>query len=100
MLKTFELAVTDLIHQSPGHIVSDMGGEKVMMSIEQGNYYNLGEIGGIIWDRIENPITLNDLINRLTSEYDIEKEECEKQVVTFLATLKKENLIQISSSES
>ena len=33
-----------------GNIVSDMGGEKVMLSIENGKYYNLGEMGGEIWE--------------------------------------------------
>jgi len=31
-----------------GNIVSNMDGEKVMLSIKNGKYYNLGEIGGFI----------------------------------------------------
>ena len=34
-----------------------MDGEKVMLSIEKGKYYNLGLLGGVIWELIESPIT-------------------------------------------
>jgi hypothetical protein len=97
MLTTLELTNTTVIQQNKGFIVSDMGGEKVMMGIENGNYYNLGEIGGIIWDKMEQSITIGDLIDRLASEYDIEKEECGKQVLSFLESLQKENLIHIQN---
>jgi hypothetical protein len=97
MLATATLSLAVTIQQTPGYIVSDMGGEKVMMSIENGNYYNLGEIGGIIWDQMEKPIKISKLTVNLSNEYDIEKEECEKQVLSFLESLRKENLIQIHS---
>ena len=44
------------VTQGKGNIVSDMGGEKVMLSIENGKYYNLGEMGGEIWDLIQEQL--------------------------------------------
>jgi hypothetical protein len=84
MLTTTQLSSAATIQQTPGNIVSDMGGEKVMMNIENGNYYNLGEIGGLIWEKIEHPITIKELAENLANEFDIEKEECQKQVMSFL----------------
>ena len=52
-----------------------MDSEKVMMSINNGKYYNLGEIGGVIWDSIKSPISVNELIITLISEYEVEKKE-------------------------
>ena len=46
MMEVKQISLQDLVVQIPGNIVSDMGGEKVMMSINNGKYYNLGEIGG------------------------------------------------------
>ena len=46
MIKTKQISLQNMVAQIPGNIVSDMGGEKVMMSINNGKYYNLGEIGG------------------------------------------------------
>ncbi|MED1863898.1 lasso peptide biosynthesis PqqD family chaperone [Fictibacillus nanhaiensis] len=95
MLTTTALTSTSIIQQREGFIVSDMGGEKVMMGIDNGNYYNLGEVGGIIWDKIEHAISVGKLTENLASEYDISRDECEKQVLSFLDSLKHENLITI-----
>lgn len=84
--------------QVVGNIVSDMGGEKVMLSVEKGKYYNLGETGGYIWDQLKNKIQINQLITQLMSEYNVEESECKEHVVTFLKLLLDENLIEISSN--
>lgn len=83
------------ISQVPGNIVSNMNGEVVMLNIENGKYYNLGEIGGIIWGKIGNSITLQKLVLDLLLEFDITKYECEKQVLEFIVSLQAENLVTV-----
>ncbi|MEC0178121.1 lasso peptide biosynthesis PqqD family chaperone [Paenibacillus favisporus] len=92
-----EIAAANIISQSPGYLVSDMDGEKVMLSIETGKYYNLGQIGGRIWELIAAPISLTDLVGQLVEEYDIGPEACEQQVHPFLNKLAAEGLIQVRS---
>lgn len=84
-----------IIAQSEDNIVSDMGGEKVMLSVHNGKYYNLGQIGGQIWDMIRRPIAVSQLVAQLTSEYDVEPGQCENQVIDFLELLLGEGLIDI-----
>jgi hypothetical protein len=83
------------IMQCEGNIVSDMDGEKVMLSIKNGKYYNLGKIGGDIWGLMREPIKLNQLITILISEYQVEKDDCEQQILSFIEQLYNEELIQI-----
>ncbi len=80
--------------QSEGFLASNMNDEKVMMNVETGKYYNLGAIGGRIWELIESPITINQLVSSLTDEYEIERELCERQVLSFLQMMLKEKLIK------
>ena len=93
------IEITTTIAQTPGQIVSDMNGEKVMLSIENGKYYNLGVIGGEIWGLIKEPITIENLVNKLQERYDVKQEECHQQVQSFLVTLRKEGLIKIQNDE-
>ncbi|MBM7651873.1 lasso peptide biosynthesis PqqD family chaperone [Neobacillus cucumis] len=95
MLKTKKLSKDINIVQKQGNIVSDMDGEKVMMSVQKGKYFNLGVIGGVIWDNIKSPISAIEIIDRLTTEYDVERKECEEQVLSFLDHLLEEELIEI-----
>jgi hypothetical protein len=95
MLKQKEIQLTDYVKQVEGNIVSDMGGEKVMLSIENGKYYNLGESGGAIWGLIESPVKVKEVITKLTELYEVEQKECEEQVLAFLNHLLNEGLVKI-----
>ncbi|MGQ8871408.1 lasso peptide biosynthesis PqqD family chaperone [Paenibacillus sp. TSA_86.1] len=91
--------VNDVVTRKEGHLVSDMGGEKVMMSISSGKYYNLGSTGGQIWELIAEGRTLDELIETLAAEYDVASDQCREQVVPFLEHLLGEGLIDISRGE-
>ncbi|OAS17219.1 lasso peptide biosynthesis PqqD family chaperone [Paenibacillus oryzisoli] len=93
MISNQTIDLTQQVVQKDGHIVSDMGGEKVMLSIENGKYYNLGSVGGIIWDMIQEPIQVEHLVHKLMGEYNVERSVCEGQVVAFLEHMAKEGLI-------
>ncbi|MGG3564186.1 lasso peptide biosynthesis PqqD family chaperone [Neobacillus rhizosphaerae] len=81
------------IVQVPGIIVSDMDGEKVMLCIKNGRYYNLGQAGGTIWELIAEPLTIEQIVNKLLNIYMVDEKECEDHVKDFITQLSNENLI-------
>ncbi|WP_458352143.1 lasso peptide biosynthesis PqqD family chaperone [Peribacillus frigoritolerans] len=93
MINASVLSKNNVITQNQGNIVSNMDGELVMLSIEKGNYYNLGVLGGEIWSLIEKPIKISDLLDKLISQYDVSQQECEEEVLSFLSDLYNEGLI-------
>ncbi|RLL42776.1 lasso peptide biosynthesis PqqD family chaperone [Oceanobacillus piezotolerans] len=92
------LSLLQVYSQVEGNIVSDMDGEKVMLSIQNGKYYNLGEIGGEIWDQIKQPKGMEEIVEYLQTQYDVSKEECTEQVTAFLEQLLAEGLIKIENA--
>lgn len=99
MINSQNVPLNIIVVQGKGNIVSDMDGEKVMLSIQKGKYYNLGEMGGRIWDLMERPISVTQLVSLLITEYEVEQAECEKQVVCFCKQLLEEDLIQIHEED-
>lgn len=91
------ISLNSLVVQGKGNIASMMGEEKVMLSISNGKYYNLGEIGGDIWELVKEPIQVNELVESLLTRFTVERSECEEHVLDFLHDLYKENLIEIIS---
>ena len=84
-----------LIVQAEGNIVSDMDGEKVMLSIKNGKYYNLGEVGGFIWECIQQPKSIANIIEEVIATYNVTSEQCEVDIIPFIEMLKEENLIEV-----
>jgi hypothetical protein len=94
MKRIQEISLRDIVRQGEGTVVSEMDGEKVMLSIERGKYYNLGTIGGNIWELMDEPIQVDQLIYLLTTIYEVDPSECEDQVISFLENMLKEELIR------
>lgn len=84
------------VSQNKNNIVSDMGGEKVILSIENGKYYNLGIMGSQIWDLVAEPLTFSSIVDSLLNEFDVTREVCEEQVLSFLTHLLEEQLLEVS----
>jgi len=97
MLDTKLINQSTLVNQAKGAIVSDMAGEKVMLSVQNGKYYNLGNIGGAIWDYIESPLSVIELVQKLKEVFEVDTEECNKEVTIFLEQLYSEGLIEIKN---
>lgn len=95
MIKNKKITLDIEVIQGKGNIVSNMGEEKVMFSINNGRYYNLGEIGGDIWDVLGEPIEVNSIVKTLMSHYQVDQKDCEEQVISFLNHLFEEGLIEV-----
>ncbi|MCE7792758.1 lasso peptide biosynthesis PqqD family chaperone [Salipaludibacillus sp. CUR1] len=100
MIKNQPVSLKHIVSQNEGNIVSDMDGEKVMLSIKNGKYYNLGEIGGAIWELVEEPVVIEEVIYTLLSEYDVTHEECKEHVFSFLTRLSEEGLVKLEDPEA
>ena len=78
---------TTVLSRRMGLMTADMNGSAVMMDIMSGKYYNLGEVGGRIWELLEEPMTVNVLVQKLTAEYDVSAEQCRADIAPFLGSL-------------
>lgn len=94
MIQIQNLTRDSFVIQGKGNIVSEMGKEKVMLSVQKGKYYNLGQIGGEIWDLIKYPISVSQVITSLLSSYHVDEVLCEGQTLAFLEHMYQEGLVE------
>ena len=74
---------------------TDLNGEIVMMDLEKGRYFSLNGVGSRIWEIIEEPIGINKIVDCLLEEYDVNRNECEENVLEFLGKLDDANIIAV-----
>lgn len=82
-----------ILSRRMGLMTADMNGSAVMMDIMSGKYYNLGEIGGRIWELLEEPTSVSVLVAKLTAEYDVTAEQCRADIEPFLTKLLERGLL-------
>ena len=77
------------------HSVScDLGGEAVILNLQNGVYYGLSDVGARIWSLIEKPCPLEDILEALLKEYDVDSHTCEGQTRALLGDLAANGLIE------
>lgn len=80
--------------RQPDLIFTEMGDELVMMSIEQDAYFGLSGAGCKIWELIENPLSLGEIAQALTTEYEVDEETCRADAKAFLTQLEARKLVK------
>lgn len=77
-----------------------MDGEVVILNKKDDVYYGLDQIGGRIWNLIQKPIRLDDILQILIEEYEIEYEQCNEDVLAFLEDMLNTGLIETHNDDT
>jgi len=86
----------DIISRQTGIVFNKLDDEIVMMSVKNGEYYGLDNIGSRIWEIIEKPVSVRQIADILKVEYAVSESQCKNDVNEFLDILLKKELIQVS----
>jgi hypothetical protein len=83
------------VKQADDLVSCDLDGETALMSISKGNYYGMEPIGSRVWALMETTRSVSEICTMLLAEFEVEQEQCEREVLAFLNELAQENLIKV-----
>jgi hypothetical protein len=94
-MKTKSITSESVVKQIADIVASDIDNEKVMMSVEKGQYFGLEPVGSRIWELIEKPTKVSAVIDALLLQYDVDRQTCEREVLAFLAELYEADIMEV-----
>jgi hypothetical protein len=93
--------------RTEGVVRREVGGETVLVpagtggALELEYLYRLNSVGGVIWQALKEPITLEKLFLKVSEEFDLSALECEdtharvvSEILEFLEELKGAGLVE------
>jgi len=88
-----------ILSQSGLIVTRKTGNEYVLVPItnniaDMNSVYTLNETGAFLWEQIDGKRTVEEIINVLISEYDIDKQNAESDVLDFIDNMSKYLIIQ------
>jgi hypothetical protein len=86
-----------LVVTAKRQVSAELDGDVVILELGSGIYYGLSEVGRSIWNRLDKPIRVDALCSILMEEYDISREQCEQETLSFLNELAFYGLIDVVS---
>src|SRR5215469_580466 len=90
------IAEKTVISRSPAVLAAEVDGEIVMMSIEQGRYFGLDDIGSDIWKRLDQPCSFTTLVDRLVADYDADRATIAADVEALLGRMAAEDVVRLA----
>ncbi len=85
---------------SGDQVSSDLGGEVAILDLKAGTYYGLDEVGNRVWTLIQEPTSVKEVRDVLLSEYEVEPERCERDLISLLQRLADEGLVEVTDAKS
>ncbi|MQP65969.1 PqqD family peptide modification chaperone [Niveispirillum sp. SYP-B3756] len=84
--------------RADGLLTASIDEELLMMSVEQGRYFNLNAVGSRIWELLAEPMSVDGLTDALTAEYDVDPAEARREVERFLGALRERGLLAVDNA--
>ena len=76
-------------------VSADLAGEAVILNLKSGVYYGLNEVGGRVWQLLQEPRTVAAIRDTLLEEYEVDRDSCDRDLVAVLQELATAELIEV-----
>lgn len=83
--------------QVSADLSSNTSGSIVILSLKDGMYYELKEVAARVWDLIQQPRSIQAVLDTLLEEYEVEAGRCEADLIALAENLSKQGLVEIKT---
>jgi hypothetical protein len=94
------VTLNSVIQRDPEIIGAEAEQDLIMVSLATGYYYGVSDVAREIWDAIEHPKMVSDLVADLKARYNVDAALCEGQTLSFLEALRAEGLLQVKDGSA
>jgi hypothetical protein len=91
------IALRTRVLVSPNQVSTSLGHEAVILGAEAGEYFGLNEVGARIWELVQQPVQVSELCAQICAEYEVQADECERDVLELLGQLREKGLLECIS---
>jgi hypothetical protein len=92
-------SLTQTVVAAREQVSCDLGGESVILGLKAGVYYGINPMGTFIWNLIKEPIKINEIRDRILKEFEVESDQCERDLVELLEALLANGLIECTDEK-
>lgn len=82
-------------NQVSADLSSDQSGDVVILGLKDGMYFELNEVGARVWHLVQQPRSIQSVLDTLLDEYDVSAAQCETDVFSLAEAMLKRGLVDI-----
>ena len=94
-----KITVNSIVVVTKDQVSADLSGEAAILNLKSGVYFGLNTVGASIWKLIQEPRSVNEINDALVQEYDVDPDQCEKDLLALLEELLSKELIEVTNEK-
>ena len=94
-----KITVNSIVVATKDQVSADLSGEAAILNLKSGVYFGLNAVGASIWKLIQEPRSVNEINDALVQEYDVDPDQCEKDLLALLEELLSKELIEVTNEK-
>lgn len=79
---------------------TQLGDRVLFCDLDSGEYFELRDIGAVIWGLLERPVGVEAIVSQIAAEYDVAADRCRADVRGFLDQLDKAGCLTVTEPAS
>lgn len=91
------LSLESIVTAATEQVSCPLGEEAAILNLKNTVYYGLDPVGSRVWSLLQRARSVSQLRDALVEEYDVEAEQCERDLLELLEKMRAEGLIQVMS---
>ena len=88
-----ETRETRIVVASEDQVSGELTAERVVLSMKDGTYYGLTEVAALVWDMVQEPISTDDLVDRIMEVYQVDRDTCRSDLFELLDEMAAKSLV-------
>lgn len=81
--------------QVSADLSADQSGDVVILGLKDGMYFELNDVGARIWHLIQQPRSIQSVLDTLLDEYEVSAEQCEADLLSLAESMLKRGLVDL-----
>ncbi len=73
---------------------SKIGDELALLDPKSGQYFTLNQTGSVVWQHLDRPRSMQDIVQIITEKFDIDPSVCESDIKELITQLNDAGLIK------
>jgi hypothetical protein len=94
-----KITLNSIVVVTKDQVSADLSGEAAILNLKSGVYFGLNAVGASIWKLIEEPRNVKEIRDTLVKEYDVDPDQCEKDILALLEELSSKDLIEVANEK-
>jgi len=80
------------------HVAGEVGGNAVILSLANGSYYSLNQVGTSVWELVKQGRSVAEVVDAIHAEFDVDRDQCRQDVVAVLGQLVEARLLEVGDA--